>query len=414
MWQVLGWSAIAAIAAAFPIQIPRSKHSIATGDIVIFLLLALHGAAAAVLGSCALEALIASSRTSLRVQQPRSRSLRAAALGDGRSAARCSSMAAAAGCRHHGLPHGCRPPGRRWPLAALRALRGQHDGADAGRSALKRGMRLTLRGLVRQHAAGSARCTWSRRCWPACCRSTRSSSAARRRRWACSSSACRWRCCAPISASSIAEARGAGGRASPPPNAEARAEPEALPLGVHAGLDRHGHRVARRHGPAGQPGAATRCWATTSPSCCGEPFADLLHARRRRAAGPPRRWRAWPRDEDASSIELRCLGADQRETWVSLHCALFDDHGAHRRRADLPAARHHARGAAPRASCATSPTTTRLTDLANRNCFQERLSVAVERSRIDAALQLRGDVCSTSTASRSSTTASAIRPATSC
>ncbi|HXL19353.1 MAG TPA: hypothetical protein VN961_17695, partial [Streptosporangiaceae bacterium] len=43
LWQILGWSAIAATAAAFPIQIPRSKHSIATGDIVIFLLLALHG-----------------------------------------------------------------------------------------------------------------------------------------------------------------------------------------------------------------------------------------------------------------------------------------------------------------------------------------------------------------------------------
>src|ERR1700712_4075634 len=66
LWQVLGWIAIAAIAAAFPIQIPRSKHSIATGDIVIFLLLALHGAAAAVVAA-SLEALIASSRTSTRV-----------------------------------------------------------------------------------------------------------------------------------------------------------------------------------------------------------------------------------------------------------------------------------------------------------------------------------------------------------
>src|SRR6478735_1254565 len=43
LWQVLGWSSIVAIAAAFPIQIPRSKHSVATGDVVIFLLLALHG-----------------------------------------------------------------------------------------------------------------------------------------------------------------------------------------------------------------------------------------------------------------------------------------------------------------------------------------------------------------------------------
>src|SRR2546423_13084803 len=41
VWQNLGWSAIAAAAAAIPIQIPRSKHSIGTRDIGIFLLLAL-------------------------------------------------------------------------------------------------------------------------------------------------------------------------------------------------------------------------------------------------------------------------------------------------------------------------------------------------------------------------------------
>ena len=69
LWQILGWTTIAATAAAFPIQIPRSKHSIATGDIVIFLLLALHGTSAAVLAA-GLEALIASSRTSSRLSSP--------------------------------------------------------------------------------------------------------------------------------------------------------------------------------------------------------------------------------------------------------------------------------------------------------------------------------------------------------
>ena len=79
LWQILGWSAIAATAAVFPIQIPRSKHSIATGDIVIFLLLALHGTSAAVLAA-GLEALIASSRSSSRLSSPVA-SLCAAAVG---------------------------------------------------------------------------------------------------------------------------------------------------------------------------------------------------------------------------------------------------------------------------------------------------------------------------------------------
>jgi PAS domain-containing protein len=65
-WQVLGWTTLAVLAAGFPIQIPRSKHTIATGDVVIFLLLALHGAAAATIAA-AIEAFVASRRTSARV-----------------------------------------------------------------------------------------------------------------------------------------------------------------------------------------------------------------------------------------------------------------------------------------------------------------------------------------------------------
>src|SRR2546422_9691638 len=36
LWQGLGWSAIAAVAGAVPIQEPRSQHAIATRRIVIF------------------------------------------------------------------------------------------------------------------------------------------------------------------------------------------------------------------------------------------------------------------------------------------------------------------------------------------------------------------------------------------
>jgi diguanylate cyclase (GGDEF)-like protein/PAS domain S-box-containing protein len=88
------------------------------------------------------------------------------------------------------------------------------------------------------------------------------------------------------------------------------------------------------------------------------------------------------RREDTFSIELRCLGADARETWVSLHCARFDDHastdaGLIFQLHDI-SSRRRAEGELRHIAYHDT-----LTDLANRNCFQERLSVAVERSRLD-------------------------------
>src|SRR5438270_3208135 len=79
LWQIAGWSAIVVTAAMFPIQIPRSKHSIATGDVVVFLLLALHGTSAAVLGA-GLEGFIAAARSSSRLSS-RIASLCSAAIG---------------------------------------------------------------------------------------------------------------------------------------------------------------------------------------------------------------------------------------------------------------------------------------------------------------------------------------------
>jgi diguanylate cyclase (GGDEF)-like protein/PAS domain S-box-containing protein len=88
------------------------------------------------------------------------------------------------------------------------------------------------------------------------------------------------------------------------------------------------------------------------------------------------------RREDTFSIELRCLGTDKRETWVSLHCSRFDDHattdaGLIFQLHDITS-RRRAEGELRHIAYHDT-----LTDLANRNCFQERLSVAVERSRLD-------------------------------
>jgi diguanylate cyclase (GGDEF)-like protein len=92
------------------------------------------------------------------------------------------------------------------------------------------------------------------------------------------------------------------------------------------------------------------------------------------------------RREDTFSIELRCRGADLRETWVSLHCALFDDHatadeGLIFQLHDITS-RRRTEGELHHIAYHDS-----LTDLANRNCFQERLSVAVERSRLERRFQ---------------------------
>ncbi|MEO8806718.1 MAG: bifunctional diguanylate cyclase/phosphodiesterase [Burkholderiaceae bacterium] len=63
--QVLAGVAIAMLAGMFPVRIPRSKNSFAAGEIFIFLLLLLHGPAAAMLAAAG-EGLVGSWRTSKR------------------------------------------------------------------------------------------------------------------------------------------------------------------------------------------------------------------------------------------------------------------------------------------------------------------------------------------------------------
>ena len=86
--------------------------------------------------------------------------------------------------------------------------------------------------------------------------------------------------------------------------------------------------------------------------------------------------------EHSFSIELRCVDASGEDIWVALHCSHFDDpgnegtcliyqlHDISSRRLAESRLQHIAFHDG-------------LTDLANRHCFQERLAVAVERSRED-------------------------------
>jgi diguanylate cyclase (GGDEF)-like protein/PAS domain S-box-containing protein len=63
--QIAAGALVAMLAGVFPVRIPRSKNSFAAGEIFIFLLLLLHGPAAATLASAG-EALVGSWRTSKR------------------------------------------------------------------------------------------------------------------------------------------------------------------------------------------------------------------------------------------------------------------------------------------------------------------------------------------------------------
>jgi hypothetical protein len=51
IWQIAAGSSIAALVGMFPLRIPRTKTSIAAGDIFIFLLLLVHGPFAAVIAA---------------------------------------------------------------------------------------------------------------------------------------------------------------------------------------------------------------------------------------------------------------------------------------------------------------------------------------------------------------------------
>jgi diguanylate cyclase (GGDEF)-like protein/PAS domain S-box-containing protein len=64
-WQVAAGTTIAMVAGFFPVRIPRQKNSFAAGEIFIFLLLLMHGPAAAVLAAAG-EAAVGSWRSSKR------------------------------------------------------------------------------------------------------------------------------------------------------------------------------------------------------------------------------------------------------------------------------------------------------------------------------------------------------------
>ena len=371
LWQVVGWSALAAIAAMFPIQIPRSKHSIATGDFVIFLLLALHGTAAAVLAA-GIEGLIASSRTSTRLSS-RIASLSAAAIG---MAAGGSLLdLAQPWLIEHGLPRAAAH------LAALAVAVLVYFIVSTTALMqivwLKRGMRLTprdwfestswvgalylmsaaLAGLLSLNAQQFGRAAAGVGVLVICVSLALLRAHFRQR----------------IVEDAAQEARVAA----------AQLEAEQNQKRFHSAFTQAsiGMAIVSFQGRVLQANQALcALLGYEEARMLRLAFSDLLQPGDaalldRHVAGV-----ALGR-EDTFSIELRCLGADQRETWVSLHCARFDvrgqDAGLIFQLHDI-SSRRRAEGELRHVAFHDT-----LTDLANRNCFQERLSVAVERSRHD-------------------------------
>ena len=370
-WQVAGWLLVVALASAFPIQIPRSKLSIAPSDILVFLLLALHGMPAAVL-AVALEGFIAAKRTSVRltshVATPTANAtamafgglcfelvqpaLKAAGMAPGAAHLAALAVAVLLYCALSTvslmlvvvLKRGQRLGLRDWfdaasgigtlqlmaaVVAGMLSLNAQQDGRSSVVVALLViGLSLALlrahfRQQIAEHAAQEARVAAAER-----------EAQHNQQRFMAAFS------CASIGMAIVA----ADGRI------------------VQANQALH---QLLGHGD----GALLQL-----------PFRSLLHAGDaglldRQVAG------LLARHGEHFSTELRCLGLGHQEAWVSLHCARFDDphEGAgliyqlhdisSRRRAEGEL--HHIAYHDP------------LTDLANRNCFNERLSVAVERSRSD-------------------------------
>ncbi len=384
LWQLarLPWSEIAhiqlgiafvALAACFPVQLPRTKYSIGVGDVFVFALLATFGAGAAVLAAVT-EGLVGACRTTKRLTS------------------RLSTPAAAGGamwlCGHafDALRGLLQQWGASDPVATLVALCGVALPYFAGTTlplmaviAVKRGERLSLR----DWASGYA-----------------------------------WFAAISLASAAVAgvlymNSRQFGGVVI----GIAAAVAGAVVLLINVSLRRHeaehqaqeariakaqreaqfnqqrftasfshaaiGMAIVQRSGAVLQVNQALATLLRKPESALlGRPFTELLSPGdaalfQRRAAGFA------AVGDEAFSMELRCLDAGGAEIWVAMHCSRFADpagdgssmiYQLH----DITS-RRMAEGELHHIAYHDS-----LTDLANRNCFNERLAEAVERTRLDA------------------------------
>ena len=372
-WQLAGWLLLVAAAAAFPVTLPRLKQSVSGADLLNSLVLALLGPAAAVL-SAALEAYVASARTSSRLSSHA-----------GSTAMAAVAMTIAGNLYAQALPV---LQAQGWPLPAAQL-------ALLGLAAMLQ---------VALVSAGLMKLLLLKRLLPLTFE-----------RWF---SACSW-----MLVLQLVSALGAGLLAL---NARQFGLTTAVTiigmLGLALALMRAHflRQVAAQEAQAQRVAVAEqeaqlnqrRFSSAFSRAAIGMAIVDrngvvlqanaalhqLLGPAEGSLVGRTLRSLLQPGDagllerhvdevlahrSDQFSIELRCAGPS--DTWVALHCALFDDVGAGAEQ--LPglifqlhdiSQRRRAEGELRHIAYHDA-----LTDLANRNCFQERLAEAVELSRTD-------------------------------
>jgi diguanylate cyclase (GGDEF)-like protein/PAS domain S-box-containing protein len=373
-WQVAGWLVIVAVAAAFPIQVPRTKHSIAVGDPVIFLLLALHGPASAVMGA-SLEGLIGAMRSTPRLTS-RVATVAANALAMTLAGALFQPLQHAAG--GSGLPPAAAHLGA---LALSVVLHGAISTWVLMKVVcLKRGLPLAWRDWFHQSSWIGALYLLAAMVAGMLSLNAlyfgRSTVAVGVLVLGLSLALLRTHFRQQIAEHDAQEARVAAAQREAQQN-----EKRFQSAFSHASI---GMAIVSREGQVLQANEALHALlGEPAGALAGRPFRNLLHAGDaalldRHVSG------VLGCHNDRFSIELRCVGAAQRETWVLLHCALFDDgegggagSGLIFQLHDITS-RRRAEGELRHIAFHDS-----LTDLANRNCFQERLAVAVERSRTD-------------------------------
>ncbi len=373
--QIVFWAIVVAIAAGFPIEIPRTKQSIACGDSLIFLLLALYGPAAAVLAA-SLEGTAGAMRGSSRLS---SRLGTFAAGAFGMALAGGSFSLAQSSLQSAGLAPGAAE------MAALIVAALVYFPAQTMPQmqifCLKRGSSLKLADWFEQGSWVGALYLVSAIVAGVLSLNAqvfgRSMVAIAVVAIGLALAMVRVHFRQQTLAHDAQEARVETAQRESQQN-----ERRFLAAFSHAAI---GMAIVNKDGIVLQANAAICALLGHSEhQLLGHGFHDLLHPgdagllERRTTALLAKR-------DDGFSMELRCLGADGREVWVSLHCALFDEPEATGVGSGLIfqlhdiSSRRRAEGELQHIAYHDS-----LTDLANRNCFQERLKVAVERHGDDA------------------------------
>ena len=381
----LGWIALAqvqlgiglvALAACFPLHIPRTKYSIGVADVFVFALLALHGAPAAIVAA-AVEGLVGTLRTSKRltsrVSTPSAAALGMAACGAVHQASQTALLAWGWSPTLAELSAVCAGALPYFALSTLPLL---------AVMAAKNNQALSLRDWVQSYSwlaaiyqlsavVASVLALNARQFGPAVIGVA-----------------------AVVTATVVALVRVSLQRHE----ADRAAQDALIAQAQHeAARNQQRFTAAFTHAAIGmaivQPDggiqqvnqALCALLGTPEAALLGQRFGALLHAgdaelfRRRTEGGGSEAGGAF-------SMELRCRPASGREIWVSLHCGRYidpanDASGLIYQLHDITS-RREAEGELHHIAYHDS-----LTDLANRNCFNERLSMAVERSRLDETVR---------------------------